>query len=507
MTDRDLPKPAIDRDREKIMTYKGIRELEMPANCKLYGLSIIRQQEENRKVTYIPSYKNQYGKEKTFSWKPLTGLDTIRKIDSGKYPDKRIKTELLQGAENYISFLESEADLNQYLDFLENGNREGFSEVVLEVIWEQIDRDIEYWRIEETPEYRFVGDSFIDRYNDLWLKNELTKHPEYGENGGNALAVKLEELQIKHPELFEDDNRPQHMTLLSPEIKITEIIDTASYIAGKRDGYLIGQINTFSKQTQLATELYPYCKRCFRLEYTEGEDCRGYVKLDIPVKPELSHWHSPLFEVCPRCHRKGCFTIVPINKTFWDLTLVNPRYGGSVPVIGVSVFDLAKGDVIAVKGRDVYLEDKDKACWGRVCEGLQILTPEIIRQLNLDSPALAEYANAKSLPKKLQALTSFNVGHEIRKLFFGICEREANDVDIDYRKALVEIYKNNEDLRHSPIFKINANGELVFDTGKNNDLKEFLLSLTERQTGDKGILKKIGHKPITFKWYPTEAEG
>ena len=74
--------------------------------------------------------------------------------------------------------------------------------------------------------------------------------------------------------------------------------------------------------------------------------------LILQVDPDDIKWHITRFEVCINCGGKGCYDLIPILVNTWDLTLADPHHAASIILKGVTVFDLAKGDVIAVEGKD-----------------------------------------------------------------------------------------------------------------------------------------------------------
>lgn len=393
-------------------------------------------------------------------------------------------------------------------NYEESLSSQGVPEAIRYVIWEQLDKDVYWVAYKETDSYALkttevgaCGSGYWkDKYNDEWRAAELERHPEYGPDGENALQVQLAEITA-------DEELPesQQSIILTSETEPDDLVDISGYLGGKRDRVLVGRIDSFSQQYQMATDLYPCCERCFFLGYSYEE---GYMKLDPPINAEDKHWFSPWYEACPRCHRKGgCFKIMPITTNAWDLKLIQPLHAGSITIRGVTVFDLGKGNVIAVEGKDEY-SNEDKS-YVRLCKKLQVLDSETIQRLVRSHISLGDSTGVKILtqhanvlPQKLQALPEIiDAEIKIRKLFFEKCKQSTAEVLLT--TGLTEIYnEGDDDIKSSSILKVDNNGRLIFDLSKNRDLRNFRDSLTEYRSGDDGILKRVGTTPTRFRWYP-----
>ena len=416
-----------------------------------------------------------------------------------KYSDDLLKSLYEKGEDYFIAFCENEV-IEEQAEFMKNGLAQGVPQQLLDVSFEQIEKDLRFGYCVETPQATFYKEydlSKIDDKDDEWRADELAKHPEYGANGEHALKVKLAEFAD------EDKPEPQNAILLTSKTNMADLTDVTGYLEGKRNNVLIAKIEKVSKPTKLAIVAYAFCKRCFYL----GSGKTSYKKFNPPIDPDDIKWHITRYEACIDCCRKGCYELVPILVNTLDLTLVHPQHAASIIVKGVTVFNLAKGDVIAVEGKD----DEFGKFW---CKKLQVLTPELVKSLfgnlslnnNDDTSAkiLTEHKMLNFHTEILEVSPDYNSELEleakIRDKFFDICEREKSEVLLP--KGLTEIWKNGDDeiRKSSKIFQLDDNNELKFDLAHHRPLRNFRDSLTENRPTDNGKLKRVGRSK--FKWYP-----
>jgi hypothetical protein len=439
------------RQLERFTTHEGKREMHVWSNLQEYGVtSIIREQKQYCAVTYRTKYIDETGKKRELIWHVPNNPDLGRK--------------------EYRNYEESVRDIDPFPSLEVECKKHNLSNGFTHVLEEYFDKDL----------YYMLNHSLLEDINKRAARKRaeiLQKHSEYGPNGENALDAIIASDENEYP----STTAIQLADIITLNTKRTDIVSVADILGGRR-GTLVVRIKKVSPNYQLFRRAFSYCEYCF----DAGDLDITYKEFDPPIKAENIKNHIPRYRFCGSCSQDSyprIITVFPV--TAWDLTL---GHGATIQLTGVTVFNLAVGDIVAVD----YVQEFNAGKMSLRCTRLQKLQSQ-------ESGYIRITASDGSLTPALTAiLDNTDIVSKVRKSFMDICKRDKCEVTLT--KGLTEIYNNGDaDIRASGIFKIGDNGELIFDIAKNRELRNFRDSLTERRPGDDVILERIGRTPTRFK--------
>lgn len=499
-----------EKDRQWLSRKWGYPEeceLTVPPGCQSYGLKSLTRISANGEVRYVLEGRDELNNNVPFkiTFKKLDVNDVKRKFENNEYAGEGESYEYYQRYKepaNSEERMKHEWILKIYAQDIRNNQNEFETscnrilvenEPRLEVFWEPIAEDIEM-TIKQNKHHKEYEPP--DRYDDAWRIQKLRKHPEYGKDGE------------KHFDVDTKNERDQVVKMVQAWSNYTFNPETTKYafppqfIEGE-SGDLIGRIKGGSQQYQATPFGFLYHNWCLCSGTYDDGTFKEFGNL---VKLEDLKWHIPTYRRCPNCRRADpALELRGITVPAWDLTLTMDGSSASVKVIGVTRFDLADGDIVVVHGDPDYITVNGIPQRILRCKGIQRLAPDMFNKI-IGTGALTATAT-QTLPEET------NIENITRKKMFALYEEWSHTENpiVDYNNAVKELYERKEDIRNAdPLnlkkynkvkkFRIGST-EYGVDIEHNKKLKNFRNALQEYRMGDKGIIKKVGNNPVSFRWY------